>query len=274
MPACPTCGDELGENTRVCPACRANRGTDGSHGERDASRGGGAITFVVAAALLLVIAIAFLLPAVNGGGVSRRSQSGSNLKILGLAVHSYHKSFGSLPVAQVQRDRGTAEHGWQVGVLPFIDELQSFNAIDFDRTWDDPANAAGVGKKIPVFLNPGVKQTEDARGYPLIHYAGNVHVLGRDPASTFDDVRDGTGNTILIGEVTEGLRAWADPHDLRDPGLGLNAGPATFGSPWKGGVVQFVAVDGAVRYLYPDVPLPTLKALATPAGGEAVTFPD
>lgn len=146
--------------------------------------------------------------------------------------------------------------------------------IDFDREWDDPENSGPVKKKIDAYLNPGLQVTHDARGYPLIHYAGNVHVLGRVPALQFNDITDGTANTILVGEIKERLRAWGDPRNLRDPGLGLNRGPATFGADRKDGFVQFVGVDGAVHRIDVSTPPHVLQALGTPDGGEAVSFPE
>lgn len=47
--------------------------------------------------------------------------------------------------------------------------------------------------------------------------------------------------TLLVGEINEGFEPWAKPGNTRDPALGLNKGPETFGSPFEGGVHFMVA---------------------------------
>ncbi|MEX0700776.1 MAG: DUF1559 domain-containing protein, partial [Planctomycetales bacterium] len=267
MLTCPICDAEIDENTRVCPACRSNLAGGGA--PRGApSRHGPVLAGILIAIVLLGVVVALLLPAVSSPRAARRSESKSNLRQLAIAVHNYHDEYGSLPVAQQQIDAGAALHGWQTYLLPFLDEKALYGIIDFDRPWNGPANAPPFHAEIGTFLSPGIGDTHDPRGYPLLHYAGNSRVLGRVPALSFSDIDDGLMNTILFGEVKEGLRAWGDPRNLRDPALGLNRGPATFGSNWKSGGVQFAAADRSIHYIASDAAPHVLKALATPDGGE------
>ncbi len=95
-------------------------------------------------------------------------------------------------------------------------------------------------------------------------------MLGGDRPRTFNDVRDGTATTIMAGEVTTGFKAWGDPRNWRDLRLGLNQDPEGFASPSPGGV-NFLMVDGSVRFIKNSVDPKVLKALSTPAGGEKVS---
>ncbi|MEX1096780.1 MAG: DUF1559 domain-containing protein [Planctomycetales bacterium] len=274
MLTCPLCGVEIDENTRVCPACRANLAGGGAPRGAPSSYGM-VLAGILIGIVLLGVVVALLLPKRSRAREpAHRSTSKSYLRQLAIAVHNYHETYRSFPVAEQQFDAGAARHGWQTHLLSYLDERLTYDAIDFGRNWDDPANAAPFRTRIVTFQISGVTDTHDARGYPLMHYAGNVHVLGRVPALTFSDIKDGLHNTILIGEVTEGLRAWGDPGNLRDPALGLNRGPATFGSAWKDGGVQFAAADHSIHYIASDAAPHVLKALATPDGGELLTFPE
>ncbi|MEX0715755.1 MAG: DUF1559 domain-containing protein [Planctomycetaceae bacterium] len=274
MPTCPICGAKIHESTRVCPACRID--LPGSRaGGRSFNIGGSLFGIVVGGILLLGCVIVIVLPIVQEKrGLVNRGSSESNLKNLALALHVYHDDHLSLPVAQSQLDATAAAHGWQTRILPYVEERTIHAAIDFDLPWDDAAHAAAFQKRIGLYLNPKIKRTHDFRGYALTHYAGNSHVLDRTPPIAFADITDGLANTILVGEVKDGLRAWGEPGNVRDPGLGLNHGPTTFGSVWQDGGVFFAAADGAVHRIDGSTPPPFLHALATPAGGERVTFPE
>ncbi|MEX1096779.1 MAG: DUF1559 domain-containing protein [Planctomycetales bacterium] len=230
------------------------------------------LTVAIGVICLLVL---LLLP-VNGPTQVelRRSSSKSNLRMLVIAAHNYHVAHGTFPPGQAEGAPKHAGHGWAIAILPQMDMKAIYDSIDFDKPWDDPAHVTVFSAEIPGYTNPAVPEMKDARGYGLIHYAGNVRLLGRDPSLAPEDVTDGLGNTLLFGEVNAGYRPWGRPRNLRDPALGLNRGPATFGSVWKEEWVQFAAADHSVHVIAGDTAPRILKALATPDGGEPVDFPD
>jgi hypothetical protein len=108
-----------------------------------------------------------------------------------------------------------------------------------------------------------------ADGFAATHYAGNQHVLLPDSQLKLGDVTDGTSNTIVAGEVAGGFRAWGDPANVRDPGLGINAAPDGFGSSSPGGC-HFLLMDGSVRFVSENIDPGVLKALSTYNGGENI----
>ncbi|MFO0907848.1 MAG: DUF1559 domain-containing protein [Isosphaeraceae bacterium] len=94
-----------------------------------ARRGFTLIELLVVIAILAVL-IALLLPAVQSAReAARRAQCVNNLKQMGVAMHSYHGAFGSLPWGQ-------GPFGWNdwsahVFLLPFLEQEQLYNAINF-----------------------------------------------------------------------------------------------------------------------------------------------
>jgi hypothetical protein len=111
---------------------------------------------------------------------------------------------------------------------------------------------------------------DEIDGLAASHYAWNSHLLGIPKPLKTSDVKDGLSNTLLIGEVNTGHRAWGDPVNWRDPVLGLHSRPDTFGGVPGEQYVQFLFLDGSRRTLNTNIAPEVLKALATPAGGETV----
>lgn len=248
-------------------------------GSRKKSSGGGGgtqtVLIILAAVggvcLLLCLGMAaLLLPAVQQAReAARRSQSKNNLAQIGLAMHNYHDTFNRLPPGKIVREDGVEVCGWQASILPYLEQAQLFNQLDFHEGWDTPANQGPYSTVVPVYLHASVSQTTDSSGRPLMHYAGNSQVFMENKCLGFRDVTDGTSNTILVGEVTNGLKPWGMPGNVRDPADGIGPAENQFKGPSVGGT-QFLLGDGMVRFISENVDPEILRALATPAGGELV----
>src|SRR5687767_4135114 len=78
--------------------------------------------------LLVVIAIigtlvALLMPAVQSAReAARRMQCTNNLHNLALACHNYHDSLGSFPMSHFYGPTNTESWGWNVLILPFVEQ--------------------------------------------------------------------------------------------------------------------------------------------------------
>lgn len=127
--------------------------------------------------LLVVIAIiavllALLLPAVQQAReAARRTQCKNNLKQMGLALHNYHDSHKTFPPGVVSLlanpswvmppgactaapiDLGP---GWSffTRMLPYLEECNFYNTIDFDQPLDAMVNAAPRTTPVRVFRCP------------------------------------------------------------------------------------------------------------------------
>lgn len=124
--------------------------------------------------LLVVIAIigalvGLLLPAVQSAReAARRTQSISNLKQIGLALHNYHDSRRSLPPGFRSTTTGSwsgtsndavpeSGPGWSffAFILPYLEESTLHSTIRFDLPITDPLNKAARETIVPVFIDPG-----------------------------------------------------------------------------------------------------------------------
>jgi prepilin-type N-terminal cleavage/methylation domain-containing protein/prepilin-type processing-associated H-X9-DG protein len=118
------------------------------------------------AELLVVIAIvgllvALLLPAVQAAReAARRMQCANNLKQIALAVHTYEGANRSNPPSLVwNRQVGSLAGNWSAlaRVLPYIEELNLYNQVDFRIGYDDAFLANGTKlatMRIAPFLCP------------------------------------------------------------------------------------------------------------------------
>jgi prepilin-type N-terminal cleavage/methylation domain-containing protein len=142
----------------------------------------------------------------------------------------------------------------------------------------------------PQWCNPDPNNSNPATTYDGCA-AGNGVIFETNRPLRITDVRDGTSNTIMIGEALTGKdyqNSWchmdnaiatcAYPPNAKSPVTGKDYPPDqwwnryAFTSNHTGGV-QFALADGSVRFIADTVPLDVFRALGTRAGGEVVQAP-
>ncbi len=204
----------------------------------------------------------------------------------GLGMHNFHGTFKHLPPGGTMNDEGELLHGWVMGLgfyLAVGSPPISTHGIKFDVPWNKPPNDRLYRCQFPGFLNPMQPGPAfDRDGFGLIHFAANSHVFPIRPAvaedkigrmhtrgHSFDDMTDGTSNTLLIGTVGRNHKPWGYPANVRDPGEGLNRTSTGFGGPPGQRSAHFVMADGSVREISDKADPRILRALATPNGGES-----
>lgn len=180
--------------------------------------------------LLVVIAIigiliALLLPAVQAAReAARRSQCTNNLKQLGLAVHTYHDTYGRFPAMGIRLPDNRGSTSGLVALLPFVEQKPMYDKI----AAGDPAN--GIPPMGPdtnsnwvvwdisptTFRCPSDPGKRDGTDQRLNNYCFSqgddyLNMEGTDPKNTrgmfgFEiwyttaHIEDGLSNTVAMSE--------------------------------------------------------------------------
>ncbi len=283
--------------------------------------------------LLVVIAIigvliALLLPAIQQvRAAAHRTGCANNLKQLGLALHQYHDSNNTLPPGAIP-GTNIEEYpyvSWLTRLLPYVEQASLWRVTESayrqDRSPFHNPPHVGLDTVVALFICPAEGRAFSAQtsyGYQVAFtcYLGNEGtdqtsgdgVLYSKSRVRLTDIRDGTSQTLLVGErppSTDFFYGWwyagygQDGTGSCDMVLGArerNTSPKLTGSCPPGpysyqsgrldnqcdqfhfwslhsGGAHFLFADGSVHFLsYSAAPL--LPALATRSGGEAVTMPE
>src|SRR5260221_4713752 len=128
-------------------------------------RGFTLIELLVVIAIIAVL-IALLLPAVHAAReAARPAQCTNNMKQLGLALHNYHSTTDTFPMAYPGRTLSRALRqawwAWSVHSMlrPYIEQRQVYNSCNFsvinkDNGAGAPLQFTAIGTRIASFLCP------------------------------------------------------------------------------------------------------------------------
>ena len=292
-------------------------------------RPGYTLVEVLVVIALIAVLIGLVLPAVQKvRAAAARAQCSNNLKQLALALHAYHTPAESLPPGLCVTMLGGRYPylGWPAQLLPYIEQdalwSQAEAAFRTDpdplKFYGHPAHERLLGTVVRLFncpADPRLPGPVTVHGHPIAFtsYLGVEGIdqerrdgtLALDSRVRLTDIRDGTSNTLLLGERPPSAnfrfgwwyRGWGQRKEgSAEMVLGvreLNASQPScpfepshfqqgrydnqcsmlhFWSPHSGGA-HFALADGSVRFLRYSAD-PIMPALATRAGGEAVSLPD
>ncbi|WP_417732054.1 DUF1559 domain-containing protein [Rosistilla oblonga] len=184
--------------------------------------------------LLVVIAIigilvGLLLPAVQSAReAARRMQCSNNLKQLGLSLHNYHDTYQSFPPESIWAYGSPGSwqprnYSWIALTLPFFEQGTLQDQMDFKLPlWGQTMSNGELVREqvIPSLLCPSdVALGDDASAYQGMSWSNYSGAEGYDwwsrgggdplggiftlnKATRFTDIKDGTSNTIAVGETT------------------------------------------------------------------------
>ena len=168
---------------------------------------------------IIAILIGLLLPAIQKvREASNKMSCSNNLKQIGLAVHAFHNTNGTLPSGGVSDTPPVGTGGgwgsaWTVWILPYIEQQSLFNRFVFTggSGWGNANNyTVSSNAKIPTFLCPSSPVGNVA---PSVFAGTNISsnhyvaVTGAAPnaAIGFTEARTNQGNTGTAGCCSGGI---------------------------------------------------------------------
>jgi type II secretory pathway pseudopilin PulG len=152
---------------------------------------------------ILAILIGLLLPAVQKvREAAARTQSMNNLKQIALAALNYADVNNNiLPPGVDDKHFSTRAY-----LLPYIEQQNIFNLIDFKKSIDDDANAKARQIQIKTYLTPRDPLLSVKAEWGATNYLFNdqVFVPIAKQMKFPQSITDGTSNTVLDGETLKG----------------------------------------------------------------------
>ncbi len=279
------------------------------------------IELLVVIAIIAVL-IALLLPAVQSAReAARRAQCCNNLMQMGLALQSYESAHEALPPGVVNATGPVLDQpkgygfGWMTQVLPYMEMKNVYNHFNLRIGLYEPENSTTRTNLVRSFLCPSDGgPSRDKNRVAMTNYVGVHHdveapidadnhgVLFLNSAVRYEDITDGSSQTLFVGEkLNDGLDlGWASGTraSLRNTGLNVNRMPrpgraaaaqnfgpgdeaaalAKLGTPeFVGGFASnhpggsnFVFGDGSVRFIKSSIAAKVLQRLANRADGETI----
>jgi hypothetical protein len=180
-------------------------------------------------------------------------------------MHNYHDVHGRFPPAAVRGPDGKALLSWRVALLPFISQEELYKQFKLDESWDSPHNIQLLSQMPSIYGPYKGKPPADGMTYYQV-FVGPGTVFEGPEGLTFQDISDGTSNTILIVEAWDPV-PWTKPEDLPfSP-----KGPLPrLGGIVKDGNSRAVFADGSVHDLGQDIKEETIRAFITCNGNEKI----
>jgi len=184
---------------------------------------------LVTVVVIILVLIALLLPAVQSAReAARRTQCRNNLAQIALAMQNYEMAFEVLPAGTVNATgpivnvaQPNQYHvSWTLAILPQLELANVYHHFDFRTGVYDPRNRAVQQQKLSLWECPSSGMggsyagCYDSRETPIDR--DNNGVLYLNSSVRLEDIADGCGNTIAIGETSRGPTIWGWTSGTRD----------------------------------------------------------
>jgi hypothetical protein len=195
----------------------------------------------------------------------------SNMRELGIAMHSYADSKKTLPAWASYSKEGKPLLSWRVHLLPFLGQEALYKEFHLDEPWDSEHNKKLIPRMPDVYKSPAYLGGEVGKTTFLVPLGPDVAFPLENKGNRLPaDFPDGTSNTILMLDVDDDRAViWTKPGDLEvnqtKPTAGLGNRPS--------GKFGVLLADGSSHSFPKKVAPGNLWAYFTRAGGEIVVAP-
>jgi hypothetical protein len=170
----------------------------------------------VIAVLVLGCIVGLLFPAASSPRAQwRMAHCRQNLKLISVALQSYHAAYGSFPPAYVADANGKPMHSWRVLILPYLEEQPLYDQYRFDEPWDSAHNRRLLSRNPRVYQCPAhANRSWPSTQTSYLAISGpNMPWNGAKPRATAEFL-DGTSWTLFVVEGPPGQIEWTEPRDL------------------------------------------------------------
>ncbi|PQO31309.1 hypothetical protein C5Y96_13285 [Blastopirellula marina] len=172
--------------------------------------------FVIAGIILVLVGL--LLPSrTHSYGGGRRSWTSNNLKNIGLALHNYHDTYGSLPPVVVTDSEGRPLYSWRVLLLPFLEQKGLYDQFDLSLPWDSETNRP-LAEMVPSLFESPYLDTETYPGMTtylaVVDSQGKQTIMLPQEGRSFDEVPCELGRVAMVVERIEHPVIWTKPGDI------------------------------------------------------------
>ena len=107
---------------------------------------------VLSCAVLMHLSLKLVITPIQVAAMDRDCKA--NLRVIGLALQSYHASYGCYPPAYTTDVTGRPMHSWRALILPYAGEEALFQTYRLDEPWDGPNNSRLAGRMPAVYGCP------------------------------------------------------------------------------------------------------------------------
>ena len=209
------------------------------------------------------VGVGLLLPAVQKvREAAARAQSQNNLKQIALAMIISETNRKKFPAAAVTSADGKPLLSWRVAILPYIEQDALYKRFKLDEPWDSEHNKPLIALMPRIYVDPRMPPTPGLTTYKV--FTGKSGSFDLKTGRTINSIKDGASNTVLAASGGDPV-TWTKPEDFVFDGDAL----PDLRTPLN--LLLVVMFDGSTRAVLLDgVDAKLLKAMITPAGGEAV----
>jgi Protein of unknown function (DUF1559) len=154
----------------------------------------------------------------NGLDEKRQLQCIKNLKILQMAIMTYHDTHGSMPPAYTVDSHGHRMHSWRVLILPFMEQGALCNKIKLDEPWNSTHNKGLLSHRPSVFSCPSSGSGGTHTDYLAV--VGKSTVWPGAAPSRMSEWKGHIRDALLLVEYADSDIQWMEPRDLSSDPVG------------------------------------------------------